>query len=88
MILSFDDEEDVLAFVGGHQSPQLSQIGAACPDHLVHTKVVPLFIDWTPNADDVEGLRSKLVEGIALYKEQYQAYFERNRHEGDVMFEA
>ncbi|GAB6931294.1 bifunctional aldolase/short-chain dehydrogenase [Paenibacillus sp. JCM 10914] len=88
MILSFDDEEDVLAFVSGHQSPQLSQIGAACPDHLVHTKVVPLFIDWTPNADDVEGLRSKLVEGIALYKEQYQAYFERNRHEGDVMFEA
>ncbi|KOR89821.1 bifunctional rhamnulose-1-phosphate aldolase/short-chain dehydrogenase [Paenibacillus solani] len=88
MILSFDDQKDVLDFVGGKESPRLSQVGAACPDHLVHTKVVPLFIDWTPDADDVEGLKTKLIEGIAKYKEQYIAYFERNHHEGDVMFEA
>lgn len=88
MILSFDDQDDVLAFVGGQDSPQLSQVGAACPDHLVHTKVVPLFIDWTPNVDDVEGLKAKLKEGVAAYKEQYAQYFERNKHEGDVMFEA
>ncbi len=88
MLLTFDDEADVLAFVGGHDSPALSQVGAACPDHLVHTKVVPLFIDWTPNADDIDGLKQKLVEGVAAYKEQYRAYFERNKHEGDVMFEA
>ncbi|MGO4789997.1 bifunctional aldolase/short-chain dehydrogenase [Paenibacillus sp. 2KB_20] len=88
MILSFDDQDDVLDFVGGADSPKLSQVGAACPDHLVHTKVVPLFIDWTPDADDVEGLKAKLIDGIAAYKEQYKAYFERNHHEGDVMFEA
>jgi rhamnulose-1-phosphate aldolase/alcohol dehydrogenase len=88
MILTFDDADDVLAFVGGADSPELSQVGAACPDHLVHTKVVPLFVDWTPDANDVEGLRKKLVEGIAAYKEQYKAYFERNKNEGDVMFEA
>ncbi|WP_079912229.1 bifunctional aldolase/short-chain dehydrogenase [Paenibacillus sp. 32352] len=88
MILSFDDAEDVLQFVGGQDSAKLSQVGAACPDHLVHTKVVPLFIDWTPNADDVDGLKAKLKEGIAAYKEDYKAYFERNKNEGDVMFEA
>lgn len=88
MILSFDDQDDVLAFVGGENSPKLSQVGAACPDHLVHTKVVPLFVDWTPNADDVEGLKAILKDGIAAYKEQYKAYFERNKNEGDVMFEA
>ncbi|WP_440119220.1 bifunctional aldolase/short-chain dehydrogenase [Paenibacillus sp. QZ-Y1] len=88
MILSFDDQEDVLAFVGGAHSAQLSQVGAACPDHLVHTKVVPLFIDWTPDADDIEGLKAKLVEGVAAYKKQYQQYFESNKNEGDVMFEA
>ncbi|WP_017688744.1 bifunctional rhamnulose-1-phosphate aldolase/short-chain dehydrogenase [Paenibacillus sp. PAMC 26794] len=88
MILSFDDQEDVLAFVGGADSPELSQVGAACPDHLVHTKVVPLFIDWTPDAEDIEGLKAKLVEGVAAYKEQYQQYFESNKNEGDVMFEA
>ena len=88
MILSFDDEDDVLAFVGGKDSSELSQVGAACPDHLVHTKMAPLFIDWTPDADDVDGLKAKLQEGISSYKEQYQAYFDRNKHEGDVMFEA
>lgn len=87
MILSFDDADDVLTFVGGESSPKLSQVGAACPDHLVHTKVVPLFIDWTPNADDVEGLKAILKESVAAYKEQYKAYFERNKNEGDVMFE-
>lgn len=88
MILTFDDEADVLSFVGGEASPSLSQVGAACPDHLVHTKVVPLFIDWTPDASDIDGLKAKLREGIAAYKEQYKAYFERNKNEGDVMFEA
>ncbi|XID94691.1 bifunctional aldolase/short-chain dehydrogenase [Paenibacillaceae bacterium WGS1546] len=88
MILSFDDADDVLQFVAGRDSAKLSQVGAACPDHLVHTKVVPLFIDWTPNADDVDGLIAKLKEGVAAYKDQYTAYFERNKNEGDVMFEA
>lgn len=88
MILSFDDADDVLAFVGGRDSAELSQVGAACPDHLVHTKVVPLFVDWTPDANDAEGLKAKLVEGIEAYKEQYKQYFNRNSHEGDVCFEA
>ncbi|MDF2814716.1 MAG: yuxG [Paenibacillus sp.] len=88
MILTFDDAEDVLKFVSGRHAAELSQVGAACPDHLVHTKVVPLYIDWSPASEDVDVLKAKLKEGIASYKEQYQAYFERNRHEGDVMFEA
>ncbi len=87
MILSFDDEDDVLNFVCSRDAKELSQIGAACPDHLVHTKVKPLFVDWTPDAGDADGLRRKLLEGIAAYKEAYKAYFERNRNEGDVMFE-
>ncbi|MCL6606070.1 MAG: bifunctional aldolase/short-chain dehydrogenase [Paenibacillus sp.] len=88
MILTFDDSDDVLKFVGGADSPELSRVGAACPDHLVHTKVVPLFIQWTPDMNDVEGLKAMLTEGISTYKEQYKAYFERNMHEGDVMFES
>jgi rhamnulose-1-phosphate aldolase/alcohol dehydrogenase len=88
MILTFDDEADVLQFVGGVDAARLSQVGAACPDHLVHTKMVPLYIDWTPNANDGEGLTAKLKEGIAAYKEQYQAYFAKNHNDDDAMFEA
>lgn len=88
MMLTFDDEADVLQFVGGEMSAKLSQVGAACPDHLVHTKVVPLFVEWEPNEGDAEGLKAKLIAGIAAYKEKYKEYFDRNKNEGDVMFEA
>ncbi|MCM3128928.1 MULTISPECIES: bifunctional aldolase/short-chain dehydrogenase [unclassified Paenibacillus] len=88
MILTFDDAEDVLQFVNGRDSAELSQVGAACPDHLVHTKVVPLFVNWTPDAEDVTGLRELVGSAIKDYKENYKLYFERNKHEGDVMFEA
>ncbi len=88
MILTFDDADDVLTFVNGRDSAALSQVGAACPDHLVHTKMTPLFIDWTPDADDAEGLQSAVLAGVQRYKEQYEAYFERNHNEGDVMFES
>lgn len=88
MIVTFDDEEDVLQFVGSEQASTLSQIGAACPDHLVHTKVTPLFIEWEPNEQDLEGLKQKLQEGLQAYKEGYKAYFERNQANGEVMFEA
>ncbi len=61
MILTFDDEDGCACNSLAVKIPlQLSQVGAACPDHLVHTKVVPLFIDWTPNAEDIEGLKAKL----------------------------
>jgi rhamnulose-1-phosphate aldolase/alcohol dehydrogenase len=87
MILAFDDADDVLTFVNSQDAKSLSQVGAACPDHLVHTKMTPLFIDWDPSSADAEQLKGRVQAGIAAYKEQYHAYFERNKNEGDVMFE-
>lgn len=87
MILSYDDGEDILQFVGGAKAKELSQIGAACPDHLVHTKRVPLFIDWDPQTKDVAALKEQIKEGITAFEVEYKAYFERNKNEGDVMFE-
>jgi len=88
MILTFDDEADVLQFVNGRDSYALSQVGAACPDHLVHTKMKPLFVNWNPAGQDIDTLQQAVVEGIEAYKSEYRAYFERNRNEGDQMFEA
>lgn len=87
MILSYDDSDDVLQFVNSYEAPVLSQIGAACPDHLVHTKRVPLYVDWDPQTNNVHQLMKKVKEGIERFKEEYKAYFERNRKEGDEMFE-
>jgi len=87
MILSSDSAPDILQFVNSKNASTLSQVGAACPDHLVHTKMKPLFIEWDANTKDVEALKAALVQGIAAYKEEYKAYFERNKNEGDVMNE-
>lgn len=88
MIVNVDAAEDVLAFVNSRDAKTLSQVGAACPDHLVHTKMKPLYIEWNPEGQDVDALKAALLQGIAAYKEEYMAYFDRNKHEGDVMFEA
>ncbi|WP_274650431.1 bifunctional aldolase/short-chain dehydrogenase [Paenibacillus humicola] len=88
MLVTFDDEADVLQFVGSRDAAKLSQIGAACPDHLVHTKMVPLYVEWDPASGTAESLAEAVRGGIAAFKAEYAAYFERNKNEGDVMFEA
>jgi rhamnulose-1-phosphate aldolase/alcohol dehydrogenase len=85
MILSVDSSESVLEFVGSKDAKELSQVGAACPDHLVHTKRVPLFLDWTP-AEGEDVLIEKAKAGVAKFKEEYAEYFESNKTEGDKMF--
>ena len=40
-VLRFEDAPDVLTFVNSVDAPRLAAVGAACPDHLVHTKVRP-----------------------------------------------
>jgi rhamnulose-1-phosphate aldolase/alcohol dehydrogenase len=87
MILSYDSAPNVLQFVNSKDAASLSQVGAACPDHLVHTKMKPLFIDWDANTKDIDALKAALIQGIAAYKLEYKAYFERNKNEGDVMNE-
>lgn len=84
-ILTYDDGDDFLQFVNSRDAATLSQVGAACPDHLVHTKRAPLFIDWDPATGDVQALKSTLKAGVAQYKADYIAYFERNRGDGDTM---
>jgi len=88
MILSYDDGDDVLQFVNSHNAGTLSQVGAACPDHLVHTKMVPLYVEWDPASGDIASLKEAVQAGIRAFEIKYVAYFEANKHIGDNMFEA
>jgi rhamnulose-1-phosphate aldolase/alcohol dehydrogenase len=76
-ILRFEDGEDVLTFVGSQDASRLTTIGAACPDHLVHTKPWPLLVDWTPT-QDVAALTEALRTGVAGYVQKYRHYLEEN----------
>nr|MDQ5810745.1 class II aldolase/adducin family protein [Actinomycetota bacterium] len=79
--------EDVLEFVCGRDSKELSQVGAACPDHLVRTKVKPLWVDFDPQEEGADELKAKLREGVEAYRKEYEEYYARNREgnpEGDA----
>lgn len=78
-IITYDDTEDVLEFVNSERALELSQVGAACPDHLVHTKRVPLFINWDGNLETIK-------TSIESYQVAYKKYFEEHASPEDNMF--
>jgi rhamnulose-1-phosphate aldolase/alcohol dehydrogenase len=79
--------EDVLTFVCGRDSEELSQVGAACPDHLVRTKVRPLWIRCDPANEGADELAERLRDGVARYREDYEAYFSRHEEADEEMFD-
>jgi len=44
VILEFDDSPEVLEFLSRPDAERVTQIGAATPDHILHTKRFPLFL--------------------------------------------
>ena len=76
-ILRFEDTEDVLTYTSSQDAPRLSKIGAACPDHLVHTKPWPLLVDWMPEQDEAE-MPEALRSGVEAYLAKYRYYLEEN----------
>ncbi|MFC7322404.1 bifunctional aldolase/short-chain dehydrogenase [Halobacillus campisalis] len=87
MLLTYADDKEVLEFVNSVDAKSLSQVGAACPDHLVHTKRVPLFIEWDPKKDSKLKLIQLIKSGITNFKDEYKQYFEANQNPGDEIFD-
>lgn len=83
VITNIDSSDSIVDFLQRENAQALSQIGAACPDHLVHTKRVPLFINW--NGEQAL-LQQALTDGIMQYIEAYEAYFKHHASPEDVMF--
>jgi rhamnulose-1-phosphate aldolase/alcohol dehydrogenase len=83
-ILCYDDSDVVLDYVGSARTGEVSQLGAACPDHLVHVKRQPLFVDWKPE-EGVEALKQKLIAGVEAYERAYVEYFDRCKEPGDQL---
>lgn len=81
-VVHFDDAPDILEFVGSANAPAIAAVGAACPDHLVHTKMSPLFIS---PADTSEKMKQTIVEGMKTFVESYRNYFRENAAPTDVM---
>jgi rhamnulose-1-phosphate aldolase/alcohol dehydrogenase len=67
-VLTVDTSDRVMEFVCSEQAARLVKVGAPCPDHLVHTKRLPL---WIPRAET-----HRIAELAQAYRDAYRAYFE------------
>lgn len=82
-VLHIDRSEHVLELVNSKEGKAAALKGSACPDHLVHTKYLPLWIDFDPAQVGAEELRERLVEGAAQYEKEYNEYVEKCSRPGD-----
>jgi rhamnulose-1-phosphate aldolase/alcohol dehydrogenase len=83
-VLLTDSSERVHDFVSSRDAPDLVGIGAACPDHLVHTKRSPLWIPFDPDSEDPGVLRERIRELATDYRDEYRAYFDRHAGENTL----
>ena len=83
-VLTVDASPRTLEFVSSAQAPELTSVGAACPDHLVHTKRVPLWIPFDPTGEDAAVLGQRVRELAARYREDYRGYVARFADETTV----
>jgi len=80
-ILEVDSSPEAVAFASARRTPEVSQVGAPCPDHLINTKHKPLVVDFDPRRDDAAALATMLARGTAEYAAWYRGYYDRNLDE-------
>jgi rhamnulose-1-phosphate aldolase/alcohol dehydrogenase len=78
VILEVDRSPEAVAFASARRTPDVSQIGAPCPDHLINTKHKPLYVHFDPEHDDGSTLAGNVRGGVAEYAAWYRDYYERN----------
>jgi rhamnulose-1-phosphate aldolase/alcohol dehydrogenase len=79
-IATVQDDDSILRFVNSTDAPRLAELGTSCPDHFLRTKIKPMYVEWSPLASDVAGLKAKIEAGLAAYRDDYAAYYQRCKH--------
>jgi len=78
-VLIADLSPAVLELVDGARSAEVTNVGAACPDHLVNTKRFPMWIPYDPAAESIEALGDRLRAASHVYRKLYVEYVDRHR---------
>lgn len=82
-VLLFSDHDQVLDLLARPDARALTQRSVATPDHILHTKGVPLWLEVSPGLDDA-ALGETVQRAVDGYEHAYSAYFQRynrGRHE-------
>jgi rhamnulose-1-phosphate aldolase/alcohol dehydrogenase len=80
MVGTVQDDPAILRFVNSADAPRLAELGTSCPDHFLRTKIKPLYVAWDPATGDLDRLKGLLTDGLAKYREDYKAYYDRCKH--------
>lgn len=78
VVLEVDRSAAAVAFASSVRGPEVSQVGAPCPDHLINTKHKPLAVDFDPDRDSAAELARAFRRGVEEYAGWYREYYERN----------
>ena len=78
LVLELDRSPEAVAFASSVRGPEISQIGAPCPDHLINTKHKPLVVDFDPETSDAAELAEAFRTGVEAFADWYRGYYERN----------
>jgi rhamnulose-1-phosphate aldolase/alcohol dehydrogenase len=77
-LLTLDTSQRSVEFVSSLEAEHLVTVGAPCPDHLVHTKRVPLWIPYDPETDDAAALRERIADRAEAFRADYRAYVDEH----------
>jgi rhamnulose-1-phosphate aldolase/alcohol dehydrogenase len=78
VVLEVDRSPEAVAFASSVRGPEVSQVGAPCPDHLINTKHKPLAVEFDPSSDGAAELTDAFRDGVAAYADWYSKYYDRN----------
>jgi len=88
MVLLYDDDPGLLRFARHPNAKSLSQIGPFTPDHLMHTKPRPLFLELKGSKrPDPEKIIAAIPKAVAQYRKWYAGYFDRYKTPGVTMLD-
>jgi len=88
MVLLYDDDPEVLRFVNHPEAKLMTQVGPFTPDHLMHTKPWPLYLQTSVSGlTDAEKIRAVLPKALEGYRKRYVHYFERYKTSGVTMLD-
>ncbi len=86
MLLLYHDDAAVLEFVNSKNAKKLSQIGPFTPDHLLHIKPWPLYLE-IQHPDDPRAIKAAVPKALEQYREHYMGYFNRYKTPGVTMLD-
>lgn len=82
MVGHFTDDARVLEFINSKDIDRLAPMGTSCPDHFLRTKISPLVLELSPDADlsDTAAIKKSLAPQFEAYREMYTEYYKSCRH--------